>query len=72
MKVRWKVLKRPRDWPPSEDLVLLTIRNEKDTEREVTASYWTEERENWAFKEWYPHHEAVAWTKLPPPFKDGK
>jgi hypothetical protein len=49
-------------------MVLLTIRNEKDTEREVTAAYWTEERENWSFKEWYPHHEAVAWTKLPLPY----
>ena len=71
MKARWKQLKRPRDWPPSEETVLVTI--QRDEEREVVAAYWTDERENWSFLEWYPHHVAVAWAKMPEPlsFKGG-
>jgi hypothetical protein len=69
MKVRWKKLKRPRDWPPSEDLVLLTI--EEGAVREVIAAYWTEERNNWSFLEWYPQAVAVAWAKMPDPLNFG-
>jgi hypothetical protein len=66
MKVRWRQLKQRRDWPPSEELVLVTI--ERDGVREVTCAYWTEEPDNWSFREWYPNHVAVAWAKMPDPF----
>jgi hypothetical protein len=46
-------------------MVLVTI--ERKTEREVIAAYWTEERENWSFLEWYPDYRAVAWSKMPEP-----
>ena len=59
MKVHWKQLKRPRDWPPSEELVLVTIES-GNKDREVTAAYWTEQLGNWSFIQRQPRDIAIA------------
>lgn len=64
-EIRWRRLKRRRDWPPETELVLLTV--EKENVREVIAGYWVDDRDNWSFLEWQPDHTAVAWTRMPDP-----